>query len=107
MEREAVTALVADRASAGAGLDEVDIAVMELADQVVGDATSVTQADVERLRALGRSDAEILDIVLTAALRCFFSKVLDGVGALPDARFAELEPALRDALTVGRPIDEA
>jgi uncharacterized peroxidase-related enzyme len=107
MEREAVTALVADRASAGAGLDEVDIAVMELADQVVGDATSVTQADVDRLRALGLSDAEILDIVLTAALGCFFSKVLDGVGALPDARFAELEPALRDALTVGRPIDEA
>jgi hypothetical protein len=39
-------------------------------------------------------------------MRAFFSKVLDGVGALADARFAsDLEPALRDALTVGRPID--
>jgi hypothetical protein len=43
--------------------------------------------------------------VLAAAARCFFSKVLDGVGALPDREYADtLEPELREVLTVGRPI---
>jgi uncharacterized peroxidase-related enzyme len=102
MDPEAVTALVRD--PHGAGLDETDVAVMDLARKVADDATGVTEADVARLRALGLTDAEVLDVVLAAAARCFFSKVLDAVGAEPDARFAALDPGLRDALTVGRPI---
>jgi uncharacterized peroxidase-related enzyme len=102
---EAVQALAAG--SDAAGLDAVDVAVMELADKVAHDATSVTQADVDRIRSLGLSDAEILDVVAAAAARCFFSKALDGMGVQPDARFGELDPRLRDALTVGRPIEEA
>jgi hypothetical protein len=46
----------------------------------------------------------ILDFVRAAAARCYFSKVLDAVGCDPDSAFNELEPGLRDALTVGRPI---
>ena len=88
-------------------LDPVDMAVIDLADKVAADATTVTQADIERLRGLGLSDAEILDVVLAAAARCYFSKVLDAVGCDPDAAFNELEPGLRDALTVGRPIAAA
>jgi uncharacterized peroxidase-related enzyme len=90
-----------------AGLDEVDVAVMELAEQVVTDATSVTEADVERLRALGLSDGEIVDVVLAAAARCFFSKTLDALGVEADAVYAELDPALRDSLALGRPIAAA
>ncbi len=99
---DAVRSVVEDHRAAG--LDPVDVAVMDLAEQVARDATAVTEADIERLRSLGLSDAEILDVVLAAAARCFFSKALDGVGARPDSRFAQLEPELRDALTVGRPI---
>jgi uncharacterized peroxidase-related enzyme len=87
-----------------ADLDAVEIAVMDLADKVAQDATSVTQEDVDRLRDLGLDDGEILDVVLAAAARCFFSKALDAVGAAPDAHYAELDPEIRDALTVGRPI---
>jgi uncharacterized peroxidase-related enzyme len=87
------------------GLDEVDRAVMELAEKVVDDATSVTQADVDRLRALGLSDAEIVDVVLAAAVRCFFSKTLDALGVAPDAAYTDLPPEFREALTVGRPIE--
>ena len=43
-------------------------------------------------------------MVAAAAARCFFSKVLDGVGAQPDANYAELDAPLRETLTVGRPI---
>jgi uncharacterized peroxidase-related enzyme len=103
MDTESLQAVVADHRNAG--LDETDVAVMDLAEKVAADATSVTEADIDRLRALGLSDADVLDVVLAAAARCFFSKVLDAVGARPDARYAErLEPEVREALTVGRPI---
>jgi len=97
-----VEAVVADHRTAG--LDEVDVAVMDLADKVAADATGVTEADLDRLRSLGLPDAEIFDVVLAAAARCFFSKVLDAVGVPPDGKYADLESGLRDALTVGRPI---
>jgi alkylhydroperoxidase family enzyme len=90
-----------------AGLDEVDVAVMDLAERVVDDATSIGDADLQRLRDLGLSDTEIMDVVLAAAARCFFSKTLDSLGVLPDASYRRLAPELRDALVVGRPIADA
>ena len=101
-EPAAVRDIAADHRSAG--LDPVDVAVMDLAAKVADDATSVTQADADRLRELALSDQEILDAVLAAALRCFFSKTLDGIGVEPDASYRELDPELQDALVVGRPI---
>ena len=80
---------------------------MELADKVAADAAAVTAEDIDGLRRLGLSDADIVDVVLAAAARCFFSKTLDGLGVQADARFAELDPPLRDALTVGRPIADS
>lgn len=77
---------------------------MDLADKVADDATAVQQADIERLRSAGLSDAEIVDVVLAAAARCFFSKTLDALGVEPDAKYAELDPDVRDVLTVGRAI---
>ena len=77
---------------------------MELADKVAHDAASVTQADIDGLRDVGLTDREILDVVLAAAARCFFSKTLDALGVEPDAKYSELEPNLRATLTVGRPI---
>jgi uncharacterized peroxidase-related enzyme len=102
MPPEALQAIVADHHAAG--LDEVDVAVMDLAEKVADDATAVTQEDVDRLRALGLSDKDVLDVVLAAAARCFFTKVIDGVGAQADEKYRSLEPGLRDALVVGRPI---
>jgi uncharacterized peroxidase-related enzyme len=92
--------VVVDRRAAG--LDEVELAVMDLAEKVVDDATSVIPADIERLRELGLTDVEILDVVLAAAVRCFVAKTIDALCAEPDPVFAKLEPELRDALTVGR-----
>jgi uncharacterized peroxidase-related enzyme len=99
---EAVRALVDDGDTTE--LDAIDTAVVNLADKVARDAPSVTQDDIDRLRSLGLTDAEILDVVLTASVRCFFSKALDGLGIEADAKYAQLDPGLRDALTVGRPI---
>jgi hypothetical protein len=46
-------------------------------------------------------------IAATAAGRAFFAKLLDALGVLPDPALHALGESLRDALTVGRPIDEA
>ena len=105
MPAEELRAIVADHRAAG--LDEVDVAIMDLAEKVADDALTVTQEDVDRLRGLGLSDADVLDVVVAAAARCFFTKVVDGVGAQPDAKFAALDEDLRDALVLGRPIAQA
>jgi len=89
-----------------AGLDEVDVAVMDFAERVVDDASSIGEGDLQRLRDLGLSDTDVLDVALAAAARCFFSKTLDALGVQPDAKYRELEPELREALVVGRPIAE-
>jgi uncharacterized peroxidase-related enzyme len=99
---DTVRALALDHRSAG--VEPVDVAVMDLAEKVVDDASSVTEADIGRLRDLGLSDAEIFDVVAAAAARCFFSKTLDGLGVQPDMVFAAMDPPLREALAVGRPI---
>jgi alkylhydroperoxidase family enzyme len=99
---EPLLELARDRRTAG--LSELDVAVMDLAEQVVDDATAVTGADRQRLRDLGLTDVEIMDVVLMAALRCFFSKTLDGLGVLPDPEYAALPAELRAVLVVGRPI---
>lgn len=102
LEPDMLRALVDDYRTAD--LDPADLAVIELAEKTAQDATSVTQADIDRLRTLGLRDGDILDVVLTAAARCFFSKTLDALGAQPDAKYSALELGLRDTLTVGRPI---
>jgi uncharacterized peroxidase-related enzyme len=102
---EPVLQITTDRGSAG--LDEVDLAVMDLAERVADDATAIDEADLQRLRDLGLSDEEIMDVVLTAAVRSFWTKTLDALGVQPDASYRELEPELREVLVVGRPIAES
>ena len=103
--QEPVRDIVLDRGAAG--LDPVDVAVMELAEKVVDDATAIGDSDLQPLRDLGLSETDIMDVVLAAAARCFFSKTLDALGVLPDAKYRELDPPLQEALVVGRPIAEA
>jgi uncharacterized peroxidase-related enzyme len=102
---EELRAIASDHRAAG--LDAADVAVMDFAEQVVDDASAITAQDVGHLRELGLSDAEIFDVALAAAARCFFSKTLDALGVQPDGKFSALDPGLREALVVGRPIAEA
>jgi alkylhydroperoxidase family enzyme len=86
-------------------LDPPDAEIVRFATLVATDAASVTASDVERLRALGLSDEEVLDVVLAVAARCFFSTVLEALGVEPDPAYRALDPELGAALTVGRPIE--
>lgn len=88
----------------GAVLDAADQAVIAFATRVAEDAASISEGDVQRLRNLGFADAEIVDIVLAAAARAFFTKVLDALGVQADVELgATFDPELRSQVTVGRP----
>jgi alkylhydroperoxidase family enzyme len=90
----------------GDPVSDEERAVQGLARKVAADATAVTQADIDELRAFGLTEDEVFDVVLAAAARCFFSKMLDGLGVAPDAEFRELPADVRGPLTVGRPIED-
>ena len=103
-DAETVEAMANDDHEA-AGLDATDVAVMEFAAKVARNAPAVTADDVEVLRGHGLSDVDVFQVILAAAARCFFSTTLDAAGAEPDSAYrASIEPTLRAALTVGRPI---
>ena len=88
----------------GEHLDAADRAIVDFATQVARDASSVTEADVQRLRDHGLSDPDVVDIVLAAAARGFFTKVLDALGVQADAQLgAAFEDQVRHQVTVGRP----
>jgi len=87
------------------GLTEAERAMMAFSRKVARDATTITQADVDALRACGLSDPEIFDVVATAAGRAFFTKLLDGLGVLGDSPSGAIDPALLETLSVGRPLD--
>ena len=91
----------------GATLDPQDRAVYQFAAKVAADAASVDADDVERLRTAGLTDEEIADVVFAASARCFFTAVLDGLGAQLDVQTAETFPeALLSSMVVGRPVAE-
>ena len=99
---DTVQALVVDHHRAG--LDAVDVALMDFAEKSASDATSVTEDDVQRLRDFGLSERDILDVVLAVAARCFFATVVESLAAGPDPELqAALPRELRDALMVARP----
>lgn len=69
-------------------LTETDRAVMRFATKVIDDATSITKADVDELRAVGLDDDDIFDVVLTASARAFFSSTLSALAVEPDEQLA-------------------
>ncbi len=87
-------------------LEPSEHAMMAFVEKVVVNADCITPADIEVLRSHGYRDEEIFDLAATAAARCFFSKLLDALGVQADSTFNELDPTLRRALTVGRPVED-
>lgn len=88
----------------GAALSQEDRLVYQFAAKVATSAESVCQNDVDQLREIGLSDADVADVVFAASARSFFTRVLDGLGAqLDDATAQSFTPALLESMVVGRP----
>jgi uncharacterized peroxidase-related enzyme len=86
-----------------AGLAEKDVAMLAYAEKIATEAHRISEADIERLRAVGFTDRQICDIALCASFRCFISKFVDAVGAVPELAFVDQDAEFRAAMTVGRP----
>jgi uncharacterized peroxidase-related enzyme len=92
------------RCEAPQSLSAAEAAMVAFGRKVARDASAITSDDVERLKQHGFTDAEIFDIVATAAARAFFTKVIESLGVEADAPFHAMDSEFRKALTVGRPI---
>lgn len=78
-------------------LDEADRVMLEFAETLTFTPAQVTQADVDRLRAVGFSEVEVFDIVVLVAYRNFVNRVHDGLGVTTERlrdRFGEVVDAL-------------
>ena len=96
---EQVEAIVKDHRTAG--LTDQEVAVLDFALKLTDDAHKITGRDVDRLRAVGLSDEEIVDVAAAAAQRNFASRLYDALGAEPDEAYRQLEPSLVGTLDVG------
>ena len=93
------------RGETPSSLSAAEAALLRFARAVARDASAVTADDVATLKNHGYSDAEVFDIVATAAGRAFFTTVLEALGVATDAPLQELDTEFRAALTVGRPVE--
>ena len=82
-----------------AGLSEAEVALMDFAAKLSRDSASMTDADSLRLREVGFTDREIVDIALAASLRNYFSRALHALAVDVDVP-PGLSPRLTEALTL-------
>lgn len=80
-----------------AGLQPAEVAMMEYAEKLSGDAAGMTDEDTLALRKHGFSDREIMDITLAATARNFLSRTLLALNVELDVP-PDLDPSLRKAL---------
>lgn len=80
-----------------AGLSERDVAVIAFAERLSTDASAMTDADSETLRAHGLTDEQIVGVALAAAARNFFSRTLQAL-AVPLEEMPGLDPETAKAL---------
>ena len=86
-----------------AGLTAAEVAMLAYAEQIAIDASKITEADIDALRAVGFSDLNIADIALAASYRSFMSRYFDAVGATVEPSFLDDDPDVRAELAVGKP----
>jgi alkylhydroperoxidase family enzyme len=73
--------------------------MMRYAQKLSRDSSAMTDADSARLREVGFSDREIVDITVAAAARNFYSRALHALAVEVDVP-PDLPPALRESLGV-------
>jgi uncharacterized peroxidase-related enzyme len=94
-------ALAVHRDYRNAGLTDQQVAMLAYAEQITVDASRISRADIDHLRAVGFSDLNIADIALAASFRNFLSRYFDAVGAEAEPEFLDGDLSVRKELSVG------
>lgn len=90
------------------GWTEDEQALAAWARKVVRDPNGTTAEHLEPLRRVGYTDAKIVAITAFVTLRMAWSTMNDALGVRPDPQLgASAPPALLEAVSYGRTIDEA
>lgn len=84
-----------------AGLDNQQIEMLSYTEQIMRNASQITNADIQRLRNVGFTDLNIADIALAASFRSFMSRYFDAVGARVEPEFLDSDPVVRAEMAVG------
>ncbi|RAX50576.1 carboxymuconolactone decarboxylase family protein [Arthrobacter sp. AQ5-05] len=88
-----------------AGLAEAEVAMMDYAVKLSGDSAAMDESDSRRLRDLGFTDREIVDITLAAAARNYLSRILQALAVeidVPPQLSEEMRGALLDPIEARR-----
>jgi alkylhydroperoxidase family enzyme len=87
------------------GLTSAEMVMARWARSIAADPNATTQSDVDELRSVGFSDADIFAMTAFVGLRIAFSTVNDALGAQPDAELRGFSPPeVIDTVDFGRPI---
>ena len=87
------------------GLTTAEQVMTRWARAVAADPNATTQADIDGLRSVGFSDADIFAMTAFVGLRIAFSTVNDALGAQPDGELRSFSPPeVIAAVDFGRPI---
>jgi len=97
IDRDALVRIARDYESAG--LSPAEVEMMRFAEKVSTAASSMTDADSQRLRDAGFDDREIVDITLAAAARNYFSRAIQALAI--DVDPSPLDDELQQALVSG------
>jgi len=85
-----------------AGLDEKDTAMLEYAEKMTLNPSEITEKDVQRLRDVGWSDKEILDIAAVTSYRNFITRMADALGVELTEDYRRLRKDYVGSLMVGK-----
>ena len=83
-----------------ADITPAELAMLEYAELLTVQPANVTEADVQRLREHGWSDADVVDIVHVVALFNYMTRIADGLGI-------EMERGILDAEERDREVVDA
>jgi uncharacterized peroxidase-related enzyme len=85
-----------------AGLDEKDTAMLEYAEKMTLRPSEITEKDVQKLRDVGWTDGEILDIAALTSYRNFITRMADALGVELTENYKSLRRDYVDSLMVGK-----
>ena len=85
-----------------AGLERRDEAMLEYAEKMTLKPSEMSEKDVQKLRDVGWTDREILDIAAVTSYRNFITRMADALGVELTEDYRSLRKDYMESLMVGK-----